>query len=303
MGFGSFGLGAVASLIGMNLYNSPAAIFDGIIDMSTIMSGPAGKGGGGRSGITSATVGMVSAYTNSDFNAYTSYANRCYGEVDEPITELSALAPEVRSVTSVLKILDRGTPEQKKKVQDENQLLKGLQEARLVLLNCYYPGVSPEQIDGVGRFYFEPVPVKESAPVTAAPAAVKVSASAADGFTETEFGKGLGSEAEKLACTPGGFEMMPVVKALAAKGVAFEGKKNSELADFLAKSDRFVECTDSRSEQLKELPPGAVVVWGEDDSHTLGCCSVALGGGKEASNIVRSQRCELSSSYRLFLPC
>lgn len=305
MGFGQFSLGSVASLIGVNVYNTPAAIFDGLLAVSSTLSGSLNNPSdrkGRSSGVTAATVGMVSAYINSDFNAYTSYVNKCYEEVDEPIAELSSLAPEVRSFTSILKIMDRGTPEQKKKIQDENQLLKGLQEARLIFLHFYYPEAY-EQIESVGRYYFEPIPEKESnSEEAAAPQAKKVSSSAKNGFTSTDFGNELGEEIKKKANQPGFFDFKPVGQALSAKGVEVGGKTAAELADFLAKSDKFVECTDSTPEQLKDLPAGAVVVWAADGLHPLGSCSIALGDGKEASNIIRSQREKFSEKYRLFLP-
>ncbi|MGM9991718.1 MAG: hypothetical protein ACI376_02570 [Candidatus Bruticola sp.] len=305
MGFGQFSLGSVASLMGVNVYNTPASIFDGVLSMSSSLSGSLAAQTdrmGRRSGITAATVGMVNAYINSDFNAYTSYVNRCYEEADEPIAELSSLAPEIRSVTSILKVLDRGTPEQKKKIQDENQLPKGLQEARMIFLHFYYPDAY-EQVESVGRYYFEPIPEKDAnAAEEVAPQAKKVSASAKDGFVTTEFGTKLAEEAKRQAEATGYFDLKAVGSALIAQGVEAGGKIASELADFAAKSDKFVECTDSKPEQLKELPPGALVVWAADSSHELGSCSIALGDGREASGVIRPQREKFSEKYRLFLP-
>ena len=302
MGLGQFGLGAIAaSLMGGSAGDSPSAIYDELVAITNNVAPLNQVSASGRVGtnsnITAATVGMVNAYINSNFNAYTSYVNRCYAEAEEePIAELSGLAGELRSVTSILKIMERGTAEQKKKLQESNQLVKSLQEARMVLLHYYYPGAY-DQVAAVGRYYFEPAKKEE-----AAGGASKVSASAADGFTETEFGKALGEEVKKESNKPGGFDYLPVAKALIAKGVTVSVKKAGELADELAKSDKFVECTDSKPEQLKDLPAGAVVVWCSDDTHPLGSCSIAVGEGQEASNVVRKQRDKFSSKYRLFLP-
>ncbi|MGM9999613.1 MAG: hypothetical protein ACI38Q_09550 [Candidatus Bruticola sp.] len=305
MGFGQFSLGSVASLMGVNVYNTPASIFDGLLSVSSNLSGSLTTQAdrkGRRSGVTAATVGMVSAYINSDFNAYTSYVNRCYEESDEPIAELSSLAPEIRPVTGILKVLDRGTPEQKKKIQDENQLPKSLQEARMIFLHFYYPGAY-EQVESVGSYYFEPIPEKEvSAVEEAAPKAKKVSASAKDGFVTTEFGTELAEEAKRQAAAVGYFDLKAVGSALSSKGVSVGGKTAAELADFIAKSDKFVECTDSEPNQLKDIPAGAVVIWSVDGSHSLGSCSIALGDGREASSIIRPQREAFSEKYRLFLP-
>lgn len=295
----SFGLSAVMSLMGGKAFNTPAAIFDGVIAVSSTLSGASTniKGRSLKSGITAATVGMVSAYTNSDFNAYTSYVNRCYAEPEEPVAEISALAPTVRNVANVVKIMERGTDEQKKKIEDEQQLLKGLQEARLDFLSFYYP-YAEEQIESVAKFYFDPIVPKESEEG----GSKKVSASAADGFVETEFGKEMAEEIKKQTLKYAGFNMKPVLAALQSKGVEVGGTKSCELVDYLAKSDKFVECTDSKNEQLAELPPGAVVVWASDESHPLGFCSVALGGGRESSDRERKQFTQFSASYRLFLP-
>ena len=163
MGLGKFGLGSVVSMMGGNAFNSPAAVFEGIVSISSNVAGSYSMGSV-HGNLSTATAGMVKAYTNSDFNAYTSYVNDCYAEVDEPIAELSTLALEVRDLVGVIKIVDRGTPEQKKKVQEENKLLKGLREARLIFLRFYYPGLSPEQLENIAKYYFEPLPEKEPTP-------------------------------------------------------------------------------------------------------------------------------------------
>ena len=302
MGLGKFGLGSVVSMMGGNAFNSPAAVFEGIVSISSNVAGSYSMGSV-HGNLSTATAGMVKAYTNSDFNAYTSYVNDCYAEVDEPIAELSTLALEVRDLVGVIKIVDRGTPEQKKKVQEENKLLKGLREARLIFLRFYYPGLSPEQLENIAKYYFEPLPEKEPTPAEEAkPKEVVVSASAADGFVTTEFGKELAAEAQKKAEEESPFSVRVIFQVFKAKGIELKGHKASDVAEGLAACDRFVECKDSKPEQLPTLTPGAVVVWAAQEGCPYGAVTIALGEGKEASNTVRAQRTKCSDTYRLFLP-
>ncbi|MFN4150149.1 MAG: peptidoglycan-binding domain-containing protein [Candidatus Sericytochromatia bacterium] len=71
----------------------------------------------------------------------------------------------------------------------------------------------------------------------------------------------------------------------------------------LASSDKFREIKVSNSE-LKSLPAGAVVIWGQTDSSPHGHISVALGDGREASDYVDVQRNNLRgyTNARVFLP-
>ena len=74
------------------------------------------------------------------------------------------------------------------------------------------------------------------------------------------------------------------------------------VADKLAGDQRFreVQCT---RDQLKSLPPGAIVVWGRTDAHPHGHISIALGDGREASDHVQGQITGMAgSTLRVFIP-
>ncbi len=88
----------------------------------------------------------------------------------------------------------------------------------------------------------------------------------------------------------------------AATGVQLSGESAYMAADQLAASDKFKEITVS-PDQLKELPPGAVVVWGQTDQSPHGHISVSLGNGQEASDHVQEQMTSLrgATNYRVFV--
>lgn len=67
--------------------------------------------------------------------------------------------------------------------------------------------------------------------------------------------------------------------------------------------DRFEEVSVS-PENLSQLPPGAIVVWGKTADSEHGHISVALGDGREASDHVQSQMTSLRghTNYRVFIP-
>jgi hypothetical protein len=88
-----------------------------------------------------------------------------------------------------------------------------------------------------------------------------------------------------------------------ATGVQLSGGSAYQAAEQLSSSGRFREVSVSPSE-LRNLPPGAVVVWGSTDRSPHGHVSVALGDGREASDHVQSQITSLrgASNYRVFMP-
>jgi hypothetical protein len=94
-----------------------------------------------------------------------------------------------------------------------------------------------------------------------------------------------------------------VRKALEAIGINGIGAASAYMiADQLAGNPKFreVQCT---REQLKSLPPGAIVVWGQTAEHPHGHISVALGDGREASDHVQGQITGMAgSTLRVFLP-
>lgn len=87
-----------------------------------------------------------------------------------------------------------------------------------------------------------------------------------------------------------------------ATGVQLHGASAYMAADQLAASDKFKEITVS-PDQLKDLPPGAVVVWGQTDVSPHGHISVALGNGQEASDHIQDQMTSLRGhqNYRVFI--
>jgi hypothetical protein len=85
--------------------------------------------------------------------------------------------------------------------------------------------------------------------------------------------------------------------------VQLTGGSAYQAADQLARSDRFREVSVS-PDQLRSLPPGAVVVWGRTDRSPHGHISVALGNGQEASDHIQTQMTSLrgAQNYRVFVP-
>jgi len=73
-------------------------------------------------------------------------------------------------------------------------------------------------------------------------------------------------------------------------------------ADVLASNDNFQEIKGITRDDIKTLPAGAVIVWSNTNGHKSGHISVALGDGREASDIFRNQMTQYSDSYRIFVP-
>jgi hypothetical protein len=78
-----------------------------------------------------------------------------------------------------------------------------------------------------------------------------------------------------------------VNNALTSVGVGGRGHAYQK-AEQLAQNPRFREVNVSAG-QLPNLPRGAVVVWGKSDAKPWGHVSVALGGGREASDHIQNQ--------------
>ena len=74
-------------------------------------------------------------------------------------------------------------------------------------------------------------------------------------------------------------------------------------ADQLARHPGFKEIRVGAS-QLRDLPAGAVVVWGRTGVSPHGHISIALGDGREASDHVDVQRTQLRghTNVRVFMP-
>ena len=82
------------------------------------------------------------------------------------------------------------------------------------------------------------------------------------------------------------------------------GNSAYQAADQLAKRSEFKEIKGLKGSDLPKLPAGAVVVWRKTSASPHGHISVALGGGKEASDHVANQMTSLrgDSGFRVFMP-
>lgn len=89
--------------------------------------------------------------------------------------------------------------------------------------------------------------------------------------------------------------------AMARQGVNLTGVPAYTAAGQLARNGNFRETRVSR-DQLSRLPAGATVVWAPHGKHKNGHVSIALGNGREASDVLRNQITNYGSSFRVFLP-
>ncbi|MHC9539215.1 MAG: hypothetical protein AB9903_06815 [Vulcanimicrobiota bacterium] len=101
----------------------------------------------------------------------------------------------------------------------------------------------------------------------------------------------------------GGHCFRNVAQDLAKFGINTSGASAYMAADQLASNPKVQEIKGVTAEQLKTLPAGAIVVWAANASNPHGHISVAMGDGKEASDIMRNQITNLNgSSFRVFMP-
>lgn len=119
------------------------------------------------------------------------------------------------------------------------------------------------------------------------------------------FGNRLASDAQQIAQSgvagSGGNCKRGVRMALNRQGVNLDGLSAYQGADQLARNPRFREVQVPR-EQLRSLPPGAIVVWNRKPGKPHGHISIALGNGREASDVIRNQISNYGSQFRVFLP-
>ena len=119
------------------------------------------------------------------------------------------------------------------------------------------------------------------------------------------FGNRLAADAQQIASSGvagrGGNCKRGVRMALNRQGVNLDGLSAYQGADQLARNPRFREVQVDRN-GLKSLPPGAIVVWNRKAGHPHGHISIALGNGREASDVIRNQITGYGSAYRVFLP-
>ncbi|MGE0490768.1 MAG: hypothetical protein AB7S38_16295, partial [Vulcanimicrobiota bacterium] len=117
----------------------------------------------------------------------------------------------------------------------------------------------------------------------------------------TPWGRSLASDAARNAIGPGGWCYKWVANALGRHGVNVHGASAYMAADQLAGNPKFREVR-VPANQLRNLPPGAVVVWNRGAGHPHGHISIALGDGREASDKIRNQITNYGTSFRVFLP-
>ncbi len=117
----------------------------------------------------------------------------------------------------------------------------------------------------------------------------------------TEWGRKLAAEARSHATGSGGWCFKYVGESLRKFGVQTSGASAYMAGDQLAQSDKFREAKID-PKNFKKLPPGAVVVWDKGNGHPHGHISIALGDGKEASDVIRDQITDYGTSARVFLP-
>lgn len=118
----------------------------------------------------------------------------------------------------------------------------------------------------------------------------------------TPFGRSLAQDAFRNANGPGGYCYKWVANSLERHGVRVHGCSAYMAADQLARNNKFQEVSGIRNDQLKKLPPGAVVVWNRGNGHPHGHISIASGDGREASDRIRNQITNYGTSFRVFLP-
>lgn len=119
-------------------------------------------------------------------------------------------------------------------------------------------------------------------------------------------GKQLAQTAYKHATDgtgDGGHCFHNVAEDLAKYGINTSGASAYMAADQLASNPKVQEVKGVTAEQLKTLPAGAIVVWAANPNNPHGHISIAMGDGKEASDIMRNQITNLNgSSFRVFIP-
>jgi hypothetical protein len=118
-------------------------------------------------------------------------------------------------------------------------------------------------------------------------------------------GNRLAADAQQIAQSGvagrGGNCKRGVRMALERQGMNLGGLSAYMAADQLARNPRFRE-VQVPTNQLRSLPPGAIVVWDRKPGKPHGHISIALGNGKEASDVIRNQITGYGSRHRVFLP-
>ncbi len=127
-----------------------------------------------------------------------------------------------------------------------------------------------------------------------------------DPQTRSGFGAKLAADAKRIAdsgVAGSGHNCKRGVRmAFEKNGMTLTGVSAYMAADQLAKNKNFHEAQGLSRQDLRDLPPGATVVWNKGKGHPHGHISIAQGNGREASDVMRNQIVNYPSSYRVFLP-
>ena len=117
----------------------------------------------------------------------------------------------------------------------------------------------------------------------------------------SELGKKIAADAQNTATGSGGYCFKYVSETLRKFGINTSGASAYMAADQLANNPKVKEVNVS-PQDFKKLPPGAIVVWDKGAGHPHGHISVALGNGKEASDVIRDQITNYGTKPRVFIP-
>ncbi|MCW5871098.1 MAG: peptidoglycan-binding protein [Candidatus Eremiobacteraeota bacterium] len=138
------------------------------------------------------------------------------------------------------------------------------------------------------------------------PAAKVAGPAKVDGQPKSGFGEKLARDAKRIAesgVAGSGHNCKRGVRmAFEKNGMSLSGVSAYMAADQLAKNKNFTEAKGLSRQDLKDLPPGATVVWNRGKGHPHGHISIAQGNGREASDVMRNQIVNYPSSYRVFMP-
>lgn len=223
-------------------------------------------------------------------------AKQTQAQLDSARQQLKDLT-EPQSAGPIQPVKGAGQPAQ------GNQMQSDPYPANLPASHPYYNQGAPGSATAPGGVN---APGGASAPGTSAnPGANARPISAADLAKGTPMGQALAKEALAHATDgtgDGQHCFRNVSDDLKKFGINTSGASAYMAADQLAQSDKLKEVSGVSQDDLKKLPPGAVVVWDRGGNHEHGHISVSLGDGREASDIIRQQTTNYGTAYRVFLP-
>lgn len=125
---------------------------------------------------------------------------------------------------------------------------------------------------------------------------------------DTQMGKNLAEAVVSCINTNGsttGWCLRGVNRAMQkVYGYGFSFGSAYQALGALQSDSNFVEITNQypNKSDLKNLPAGAIVVWGNNSAHPHGHISIALGDGREASDHIANQYTNSGNGYHIFMP-